>query len=167
MTCAMCVLAGAANANEPVNKPDFAMKGQKFEQGALQRPTPEQMKQIRKAHEQAFEQKLGLTEVQKLKAKELRKAGGKVYEYTPGFIHAKMLVSDDDMAFVGTINMDFRSLTHHFECGAVLYKNDCIKDIYNDFQHIFEVSQEIDNNFKLSFGAKVAKVLLETFRTLF
>ena len=99
--------------------------------------------------------------------KELRKAGVKVYEYTPGFIHAKMLVSDDDMAFVGTINMDFRSLTHHFECGAVLYKNDCIKDIYNDFQHIFEVSQEIDNNFKLSFGAKVAKVLLETFRTLF
>ena len=75
MTCAMCVLAGAVNANEPVNKPDFAMKGQKFEQGALQRPTPEQMKQIRKAHEQAFEQKLGLTEVQKLKAKELRKAG--------------------------------------------------------------------------------------------
>ena len=75
MTCAMCVLAGAANANEPVNKPDFAKKGPKIEQGAPQRPNPEQMKQIRKAHEQAFEQKLGLTEVQKLKAKELRKSG--------------------------------------------------------------------------------------------
>ena len=75
MTCAMCVLAGAVSAGESVNKPDFAKKGPKIEQGAPQRPTPEQMKQIRKAHEQAFEQKLGLTEVQKLKAKELRKAG--------------------------------------------------------------------------------------------
>ena len=99
--------------------------------------------------------------------KELKEAGVRVYEYTPGFIHAKMLVSDDDMAFVGTINMDFRSLTHHFECGAVLYKNPCIKDIKKDFEHIFEVSQEIDDKFKLSFGAKTAKVLLETFRTLF
>lgn len=99
--------------------------------------------------------------------KELKEAGVRVYEYTPGFIHAKMLVSDDDMAFVGTINMDFRSLTHHFECGAVLYKNPCIKDIKKDFEHIFEVSQEIDDKFKLSLGAKTAKVLLETFRTLF
>lgn len=80
MTCAMCILAGAANANEPVNKPDFAKKGPGFEQKVPQRPNPEQMKQIRKAHEQAFEQKLGLTEVQKLKAKELRKEG-----------HAKMM----------------------------------------------------------------------------
>ena len=99
--------------------------------------------------------------------KELREAGVRVYEYTPGFIHAKMLVSDDDMAFVGTINMDFRSLTHHFECGAVLYKNPCINDIRKDFDHIFEVSQEIDDNFKLSFGAKTIKVLLQIFRTLF
>ena len=78
-----------------------------------------------------------------------------------------MLVRVVYVAFVGTINIDFRSLTHHFECGAVLYKNNCIKDIYSDFQHIFGVSQEIDDTFKLSFGAKLAKVLLETFRTLF
>ena len=99
--------------------------------------------------------------------KALRSAGVKVYEYTPGFIHAKMLISDDDMAFVGTINMDFRSLTHHFECGAVLYKHECIKDIHKDFEHIFEVSQLIDDKFKLSFGAKLVNALLAVFRTLF
>lgn len=99
--------------------------------------------------------------------KSLRNAGVRVYEYTPGFIHAKMLVSDDDMAFVGTINMDFRSLTHHFECGAVLYKNECIKDIHKDFKHIFKVSEEIDDKFKLSLRAKITNTLLAIFRTLF
>ena len=75
ITCAMCVLAGVANANEPVKKPDFVKKGVNVEQAIPNKPNPEQMKQMRKAHEQAFEQKLGLTEVQKLKARELRKAG--------------------------------------------------------------------------------------------
>ena len=75
MTCAMCILACTANANEPINKPDFAKKGVGIEQAIPKRPNPEQMKQIRKAHEAAFEQKLGLTEVQKLKARELRKSG--------------------------------------------------------------------------------------------
>ena len=75
MTCAMCILAGAASANEPINKPDFAKKGPAAEQTVPKKPSPEQMKQIRKAHEAAFDQKLGLTEVQKLKARELRKAG--------------------------------------------------------------------------------------------
>ncbi len=75
LTCAMCVLTGVTYANEPVNKPDFAKKGIGCEQVMPKRPNPEQMKQMRKAHEAAFEQKLGLTEVQKLKARELRKAG--------------------------------------------------------------------------------------------
>lgn len=99
--------------------------------------------------------------------KELRAAGVKIYEYTPGFVHAKMLVSDDDTAFVGTINLDFRSLTHHYECGAVLYKNPCIADIKEDFNQIFEASQLIGDDFKLSFGAKLIKVVLALFRVLF
>ncbi len=99
--------------------------------------------------------------------KRLREAGVKVYEYTPGFIHAKMLVSDDDLAFVGTINLDFRSLAHHYECGAVLYKQPCIQDIRDDFDHIFEVSQLIDDSFKLSFGAKLINAVLAVFRVLF
>lgn len=99
--------------------------------------------------------------------KRLREAGVKVYEYTPGFIHAKMLISDDHLGFVGTINMDYRSLTHHYECGAVLYKNECLKDIHADFEHIFEVSQLIDDNFKLSVGARLVNAILAVFRALF
>lgn len=96
----------------------------------------------------------------------LREAGVKIYEYTPGFIHAKMLISDDVISFVGTINMDYRSLTHHFECGAVLYKTPCLKDIKQDFEHIFEVSQLIDDKFKLSRGAKFVNVILAVFRAM-
>ena len=64
----------------------------------------------------------------------LVKAGVKIYEYTPGFLHAKVFTSDDRKAVVGTINLDYRSLYHHFECAAYLYKTDCIPDIERDFQ---------------------------------
>lgn len=74
MTCMMCVLVGTANANEQPIKQDLAKKGAAVERPAKM-PNPEQMKQVRRAHEQAFENKLGLTEVQKLKARELRKEG--------------------------------------------------------------------------------------------
>ena len=61
-------------------------------------------------------------------------AGVKIYEYEPGFIHAKMFVSDDNCGTVGSINLDYRSLYHHFECGAVIYNNPVIKDMEQDFQ---------------------------------
>jgi len=64
----------------------------------------------------------------------LHKAGVKIYEYTPGFVHAKVFVSDDIKAVVGTINLDYRSLYHHFECATYMYKTDCIADIEKDFQ---------------------------------
>ncbi|MGN1104750.1 MAG: cardiolipin synthase [Candidatus Coproplasma sp.] len=70
----------------------------------------------------------------------LMKAGVKVYEYTPGFIHAKSVLVDDEIAFVGTINFDYRSLVHHFECGAVMYNTPCIKDIKEDLEHSIAVS---------------------------
>ena len=53
----------------------------------------------------------------------LTEAGVKIYEYTPGFVHAKVFVSDGIKATVGTINLDYRSLYHHFECATYLYKN--------------------------------------------
>ena len=53
----------------------------------------------------------------------LLRAGVRIYEYTPGFLHAKCYVSDDHLAVVGSINMDYRSLFLHFECGALLYSN--------------------------------------------
>ncbi|MEG1869846.1 MAG: cardiolipin synthase [Oscillospiraceae bacterium] len=61
-------------------------------------------------------------------------AGGvKIYEYTPGFIHAKMFVCDDEVAVVGTANMDFRSFYLHFECGACFYKSTIVGDVKQDF----------------------------------
>lgn len=60
--------------------------------------------------------------------------GVKLYEYEPGFVHAKSFVSDDIRAAVGTINLDYRSLRHHFECGTYLCGTDCIKAIEDDFQ---------------------------------
>ena len=64
----------------------------------------------------------------------LLRAGVKIYEFTPGFVHAKVFVSDDVRAVVGTINLDYRSLYHHFECAAYLYQTACIPDIEEDFQ---------------------------------
>lgn len=60
-------------------------------------------------------------------------AGVKIFEYTPGFIHAKNFVSDDLYATVGTVNLDYRSLFLHFENGVWMYRTDCIKDIKADF----------------------------------
>jgi cardiolipin synthase len=59
----------------------------------------------------------------------LLNAGVRIYEYTPGFIHAKSYVCDDEFAVVGTINMDYRSLYLHFECGTFMYRTDSIMDL--------------------------------------
>ena len=86
--------------------------------------------------------------------KSLNDAGVKIYEYTPGFVHAKIFVSDDIKAVVGTINLDYRSLYHHFECGTYLYKMDCIADIEKDFQETLtkcrRVTEETIRNEKTS-----------------
>ena len=63
----------------------------------------------------------------------LLEAGVKIYEYTPGFVHAKVFVSDDCKAVVGSINLDYRSLYHHFECAAYMCDTPCIADIEADF----------------------------------
>ena len=72
----------------------------------------------------------------------LLKAGVKIYEYTPGFVHAKVFVSDDSKAVVGTINMDYRSLYHHFECATYLQGTDCVADIKEDFLATLDKCQE-------------------------
>ena len=64
----------------------------------------------------------------------LVEAGVEIYEYTPGFVHAKTMVSDHQKAIVGTINLDYRSLYHHFECAAYLYQVPCIAEIDRDFE---------------------------------
>ena len=66
--------------------------------------------------------------------KPLTAAGVQIFEYTPGFVHAKVCVSDEEKAVVGTINLDYRSLYHHFECAAYLFRCGCIPAIEQDFQ---------------------------------
>ena len=62
----------------------------------------------------------------------LMKSGVKIYEYKPGFIHAKSYIADDEYAMIGTINLDYRSLVHHFENGVWMYRCDCIRDLKAD-----------------------------------
>lgn len=77
---------------------------------------------------------------------ELIEVGVKIYEYTPGFVHAKVFTSDDEKAVVGTINLDYRSLYLHFECAAYLYQNQAVNDIEWDFQDTLKKCQCITVN---------------------
>ena len=64
---------------------------------------------------------------------ELIKAGVKVYEYTPGFVHAKAFLMDDKLCGIGTVNLDYRSLFLHFECSSIFYKSDILNDLKKDY----------------------------------
>ena len=75
--------------------------------------------------------------------RKLAESGVKVFEYTPGFVHAKVFLCDDLHAVVGTINLDYRSLRHHFECAAYLYGLPALEDIKEDFRLTQEQSQQI------------------------
>jgi cardiolipin synthase len=70
-------------------------------------------------------------------------SGVRIYEYTKGFNHSKTFVADDEVGTVGTMNLDFRSLYLHFECGVWLYKNSAIKKIKDDFLNTLPICHEI------------------------
>ena len=93
-------------------------------------------------------------------------AGVNIYIYTPGFNHMKSAIADGELAFVGTINYDFRSLVHHFECGATLYDNPCLKDIQKDFDEMIAVSKKVNKEFKLGFFPRLLCALLKLFAPL-
>lgn len=69
--------------------------------------------------------------------------GVKIYEYTPGFIHEKVVVADGQFAVIGTINLDYRSLYLHFECGVWLYQTPSVVDMQHDFEALLLSCQEI------------------------
>lgn len=73
----------------------------------------------------------------------LIEAGVKIYEYTPGFIHGKNMVSDDKVAMVGTVNLDYRSFYFHFECGVAFYNGSIISRVKKDLEDTMSISQEI------------------------
>ena len=75
--------------------------------------------------------------------RELIEAGVQIYEFTPGFVHAKIFVSDDDTATVGTINLDYRSLYLHFECGVFMYRNPVVYEIEKDFQETLKKCRKV------------------------
>ncbi len=100
--------------------------------------------------------------------RELLDSGVKIYEYTAGFVHAKVFTSDDEKAVVGTINLDYRSLYHHFECAVYMFRTNCIGNIEKDFRETLkkcsEVTYETIKKEKLSY--KIAGVILKVFAPL-
>ena len=98
----------------------------------------------------------------------LIESGVKIYEYTPGFIHSKMFVSDDIVGVIGTVNLDYRSLYHHFECGTFIYKSKCLNDLKEDFLETLKVCTTIHpNSFEnVSFPIKLARAILRIFAPL-
>ena len=97
----------------------------------------------------------------------LLEAGVNIYYYTPGFNHMKSAIADGELGFVGTINFDFRSLVHHFECGATLYKVPCLKELNEDFDEMLKVSQKVPADFKLGLFSRFICALLKLFFPLF
>ena len=94
--------------------------------------------------------------------------GVKIYEYTPGFIHAKSIVSDDDCAVVGTINFDYRSLYLHFENAVYFSGCNAVLDVKRDCEETFLLSKECTReNSKRSVVGKLVDSLLRIFETLF
>jgi len=73
----------------------------------------------------------------------LMRAGVRIYEYEPGFIHAKSYIADGEYAMIGTINLDYRSLVHHFENGVWMYRCDCISDMKKDIDATLQKSIEV------------------------
>ena len=75
--------------------------------------------------------------------RQLLDAGVKIYEYTPGFVHGKVALCDGIHAVVGSINLDYRSLYHHFECAAYLYRVPALTDIQTDFEQTMNLCRRI------------------------
>lgn len=98
---------------------------------------------------------------------DLLEAGVKIYEYTPGFIHSKNVISDDELAVVGTINFDYRSLVHHYENAVLMYQTESIADIKQDFEDLFDVSKEISlETLQNSWYQRLLKEIMQLFAPL-
>ncbi len=75
--------------------------------------------------------------------KSLLEAGVRIYEYTPGFVHSKLCVADDEVATVGSVNMDYRSFYFHFECGVWICRNRAVADVRSHWEELIARSREI------------------------
>lgn len=97
--------------------------------------------------------------------KALQQAGVKIYEYEKGFIHSKQVLCDDEIGILGTINFDYRSLLHHYECGTLMYKTDCLKDMKKDFDDLFKESIDM-KDFKQKAITRIFCAIMKLFTPL-
>lgn len=98
---------------------------------------------------------------------QLARHGVRIYEYTPGFLHAKQTLCDSEAAIVGTINMDYRSLYHHFENGVLLWRCAAIADIAEDFAQLFHDSAEVTAQYcNRTRAMRIGQALLRLFAPL-
>lgn len=95
-------------------------------------------------------------------------AGVKIYEYTPGFMHAKSFVADDKFGVIGTVNLDYRSLYLHMECGVWLYEADSIRDMYDDYLETLERCEPVllSDCLAVAWYRKLGRMLLRSFAPL-
>lgn len=99
----------------------------------------------------------------------LVKAGVRVFEYLPGFVHAKSIVADDSIAYIGSCNMDYRSFYLHYEVGAIIYDNDVIPKMTSDYTETLKQCEEMtidrisNNNVILRFGRGILRWLAPLF----
>ena len=98
----------------------------------------------------------------------LIEAGVRIYLYTPGFIHSKCIVADDDTAIVGTCNLDFRSMYWNFEDFVYMYRTQCIGKIKEDAIETFAVSEEVyeESTNDISFAGRLLQSILQLFAPL-
>lgn len=97
----------------------------------------------------------------------LMSSGIKIYEYTPGFIHSKYYISDDNVAIIGTVNLDYRSLVHHFENGVVLTDKSTLNDMIADFKQTCSVSSLVtQDKLKQSIAHRLVNLTLRAFSPL-
>lgn len=101
-------------------------------------------------------------------ALDLYKGGVKIYSYKGGFIHSKTFIADGEVGVVGTANLDFRSLVHHFECATLMVKNSSINDLYADFSNLFtyECSKLNEKNLTLNPFERIVKSIVSLFAPL-
>ena len=99
---------------------------------------------------------------------QLVSSGVHIFEWTPGFCHAKMSIADDRMATCGTINLDYRSLYHHFENGCFMVDCPAVMDIKHDFRHTFSQCRDVTEKYKTGLGAhlRLGQLILRLFAQL-
>ena len=106
-------------------------------------------------------------ELTKMHAEVLMKLNAKIYEYTPWFIHAKSFLCDDLLGIIGTVNLDYRSLTHHFENGVWIYNDPVLKDLKNDLIKTMDDSILLnDNEIKVNVFRRIIRAILKIFAPL-